>query len=595
MSQAIPVQIGAPSTGDGDLHRGNGVRWFWLVVAVATIVGAFVLPMAFPTPTFLRSASYMVGFNNFVSCVAVIGISMGATAWLVWKGMGARVSAYTEGQAMPLQWLGVAAAYVATLTGVMGAYAASADVNVGYWQMQIFRWSHDHARLYRDIEFAYGPILFYWPAYLEKLLSHAGVSPVAGYMLAEGSLQVLGIGILFYLVQQMPLSRRLKGVALAAITFGTITPQLGSNYSMFRFAIACAALLWIAKHKSLVVQAVLLAVAEAVMLGISPEVGIAFAGGAMAYALYRGVVAGRRWLWLMPVPAMAFGTFALLVDKHYFFTMSNFSKGLLAEIVEPLPNIDIFLFCAVVLCPLAIAGYMRRYGRDAGPMVGVYIVALAMVPSALGRCDELHVYFSWVGIFVVSLIGIDAYRNGWAKLALGLMLGLVLWTQAGMMYQYGILLKSVLVQRPGAGGFDLARLEEMTGGERVYLPIGAPGFVADALQANRQMEPSYFYYMMNAETVPGLERKAAEMRQAKFVLMPAFSQKYWLTSRPNNNLRYRIFRLGYAYPIRRPLFDSVAIVTAELNEEYEPIAVFGSEREPYTLYRRKGTGQSKIP
>jgi hypothetical protein len=327
MSQAIPVQIGAPSTGDGDLHRGNGVRWFWLVVAVATIVGAFVLPMAFPTPTFLRSASYMVGFNNFVSCVAVIGISMGATAWLVWKGMGARVSAYTEGQAMPLQWLGVAAAYVATLTGVMGAYAASADVNVGYWQMQIFRWSHDHARLYRDIEFAYGPILFYWPAYLEKLLSHAGVSPVAGYMLAEGSLQVLGIGILFYLVQQMPLSRRLKGVALAAITFGTITPQLGSNYSMFRFAIACAALLWIAKHKSLVVQAVLLAVAEAVMLGISPEVGIAFAGGAMAYALYRGVVAGRRWLWLMPVPAMAFGTFALLVDKHYSLRCRTSPRG----------------------------------------------------------------------------------------------------------------------------------------------------------------------------------------------------------------------------------------------------------------------------
>jgi hypothetical protein len=598
MSQPTPLHVGAPSTGLKKPAGGGGSRWFWLAVALATILGAFILPMAFPTTAFVRSASYVVGFNNFVAALVVVGISVGVTGWLVWRGQGARVSVYTTDQSMPLRWLGLAAAYATAFTAILGTYVVRADVDygdIGYIQQQIFRWSHGHARLYRDFEFAYGPILFYYPAYVEKLLHHVGIGPMAGYMVAEGTMQLLGLGILFYLVQQLPVSRRLKGIALAAITFGTLIPLLGFNYTMFRFAIAYAALLWIAKVKGVVAQAVWLAVAEAVMLGISPEVGIAFAGGAIAYALYRGTFAERRWLWLVPVPAAAFGSFALLADKNYFFTMSNFSKGLLTEIVEPLPYIDIFLLCAVVLCPLAIAGYIRRYGRDAGPMVGVYVASLAMVPSGLGRCDALHVFFSWIGLFLVSLVGIDAYRDRWAKVALAMMLVVVVASQGFLVHAAWGAWGRVIFRGPSTGGFDLATFEQVTAGGRVYVPIAAPAFVARALEADGHIEPSYFSYTMNAETVPGLQRKIAEMHRAEYVLMPMGSLK-WMTSGPANNWIFRVYRLGYAYKAKRPIFDAPGILAQAVRADYVPVGVFGTaEHEQYMLYRRNDVVANKTP
>ena len=254
MSLSTPLPYGVSSTGPAEHHPGIPTRWFWLTVSLATIVGTFVLPMAFPTSTFLRSASYMAGFNNTVASLAVVGISVLVTSWLVWKRLGARISSVSADQAMPVRWLGISFAYAAVFTSVLGFFMSRSDVNhsdLFYWQMQIQRWSHDHARLYRDFEFAYGPILFYWPAYLEKGLGHLGIDPIIGFMLAQGTLQLLGLVILFYLLQQLPFSRTLKGIALAAITFGTLTPLLGINYTMVRFGTALAALLWISKHKSL--------------------------------------------------------------------------------------------------------------------------------------------------------------------------------------------------------------------------------------------------------------------------------------------------------------------------------------------------------
>jgi hypothetical protein len=598
MSQPTPLQNGAPSTGVAKRPAAHGVRWFWFAVAVATIVGVFVLPMAFPLKAFVRSSSYVVGFNNLASAIAVVGISASVTAWMVWKRLGARVSVYTTDQSMPLRWLGFAVAYAIVFSSVLGTYLVRADLDygdIGYLQSQIWRWSHDHATLYRDFEFAYGPILFYWPAYVEKLLHHVGIGPIAAYMLAEGAMQILGLGILFYLLQQLPLSRRLKGIALAAITFGTLIPLLGFNYTMLRFAIAYAALLWIAKFRTVGAQAVWLALAEAFMLGISPEVGIAFAGGAIVYALYRGIITERRWLWLIPVPEIAFGAFALVVDKNYFFTMSNFSKGLLTQVVEPLPYIDAFLVCAVVFCPLAMAGYIRRYGREAGPMVGVYVASLAMVPSALGRCDELHVFFSWVGLFVLSLIGIDAYRNSWAKVALGLMVVVPVASQIFLFRACAASLGKMVLRGPSTGGFDLSKFEQVTAGGRVYIPIMAPQFVARALDANGQIEPSYFSYTMNAETVPGLQRKMEEMHRAEFVLMPTNSMK-WVVMAPMNNWKYRIFRLGYAYKTKRPAFDAAGILAQAVRADYVPVGVFGTaEHEQYMLYRRNDVVANKTP
>ena len=337
-------------------HRiGRRDRVFWIAVALVTIVGTFLLPMAFPPAAFLRSSSYVTGFNNRVAAVAVMAISLAVTAYLYWKRRGVGVRVEAAGDTMPLRWLVIASVVAVLFTAGLGAVVVRANAyfsDMSYWHVQTAHALHYQAKLYQDVEFAYGPILFYWPLWVERWLGHFGVNQDAAYLAALAVVQVAGLAVLFYVLQQLPASRRVRGIGFAALTFGTLTPLLGMNYSMLRFAAPYAAILWIAKRSGLAVQAASVAVAEVVMLGISPEIGISFAGGVIAYALYRGVVEARRWLLLVPVPLLAFGLFAVVVDKGYFYTMSKFSEGMLNEIIQPSPQVYAFLLFAVVLAPL---------------------------------------------------------------------------------------------------------------------------------------------------------------------------------------------------------------------------------------------------
>ena len=147
----------------------------------------------------------------------------------------------------------------------------------------------------------------------------------------------------------------------------------------------------------------------------------------------------------------------------------------------------------------------------------------------------------------------------------------------------------IFVRGPSTGGFDLDKFEQVTAGQQVYIPISAPQFVERTLEARGQVMPSYFSYTMNAESIPGIQRKLNEMHQAEFVLLPLGSLKY-LTTQPVNNWSVRIYRLGYKYPKDRPFFNTGELIADDVRANYDPVQVFGTEEhEQFTLYRRKHT------
>ena len=260
---------------------------------------------------------------------------------------------------MPVRWLVWGSVATIAFTALWGGRVGMADVyfcDASYFLTQIGRHLHDHATLYRDFDFAYGPLLFYWPELFIRVLGKAGLGPRGAYMVSLGAMQVLGIGVVFYLIQKLPLTRRLKAIALATMTFGTCSTLLGLNYTMLRFALPYAALLWVTNQGGVWRQALLAALGEALMLGVSPELGVAFAGGVGAYGLYRAVLQKNlTWLGVCITPLLSFAATATLLGKSYFEMMMRFAGGAFSGVIDPRPHLEILLAAAIILSPLAIA------------------------------------------------------------------------------------------------------------------------------------------------------------------------------------------------------------------------------------------------
>lgn len=82
-------------------------------------------------------------------------------------------------------WAGAAAVtmYAAVLGALMvrnGMYYADA----GYFLTQLRTGLVFHAKLYRDVEFAYGPLMYYWPAFFLRALGLLHVSAETAYVVA---------------------------------------------------------------------------------------------------------------------------------------------------------------------------------------------------------------------------------------------------------------------------------------------------------------------------------------------------------------------------------------------------------------------------
>jgi hypothetical protein len=557
---------------------------FWVGMAVLAAFSVFVLPLLILPPQVpSQSSSYTIGFSNRVATLSTVFLSAALAVFLWWKRMGARVTEPADQGAMPRRWLGWASLATILFTALWGGRVGQADVyycDTSYFLTQLGRHLHDHGTLYKDFEFAYGPLLFYWPLLFIRVLGMVGLGARGAYMVSLGAMQVLGVGVVFYLIERLPLTRRLKGIALATLTFGTCSTLLGLNYTMFRFALPYAVLLWVTNQAGVWRQALFFALGEALMLGVSPELGVAFAGGAGAYGLYRAVIQKNvTWLSVCTTPLLSFALTATVLGRSYFEMMMRFAGGAFSGVIDPRPHLEILLTAAILLSPFAIAGYVRRYGPDAGPMIGLYIAAMGMIPAGLGRCDELHTFFAGVGVLLLSLVAVSAYQNVWSTVWVALFAMAAVYSTTGQAQLYWPLERQVITGHIEPDGIDVARLEAITGDAKIAAPVQLPLRVREALIRDNRFAPSYYCTMINAQDVPGEERKIQEMQQVSWILVEKRDYRIWEMA--DNRRRFSFMRLGYDYkPIRT--FYSAGMIRQEIQDHWTPVEEFGE----YILYRK---------
>ena len=578
-------------TADGSHGKRAPRIFFWLLVAAITALGVFVLPFAFPPKLPTWSASYTYGYSNRVAGLAAAGMGT-VVLCLLWIFQicefplldRERQPGRNPAEALSRKWLAVACSVVIAFTEWFGGTFVHSNYyydDASYIMNQLGRAIRDHAVLYRDFNWPYGPILFHWPEYTARLLAHAGISLGASYMITDAIQQAIGIGFLFYLLNWLPLSRKLRAAAFALFSLGTITPILGLNYTLFRFLFAHTLFVAITECPTLPLQAGLFAVSEVLCLGISPELGAAFLVGAGCYSLYRAFTVKWTWAIVCIAPLLGFTIFSLIEGKSYFRVMASFANGAFNTVIAPDFPVALLLIATVALCPLALAPYLRTQNPRAPALLGLYFVSLVLLGPAMGRCDPLHVFFDGLGVLLLSLLAVQRMRTLTQGVWVALLCILIFLHLDSKIHDFRPLLQVMFKGPTDQDGVDMARLEALTDGKPVATPIKAPQRVTQELIRRGQYLPSRYAFMGEVWDRAAEEHKIAEMRQAPFALIPD-ANFVWEYGPPDPRRRIRIFRLGYNYHKRFQPWLIGALITNELDDNWTAVGSVGT----YTVYRR---------
>ena len=266
--------------------------------------------------------------------------------------------------------------------------------------------------LYTGLEFPYGPLLLYPGVWLGRVVGMNG-----GYFGWLMALNVAGVLMAGYVVNRLPLAGWVRWGWFGAFCLEQVNPLLGANYSLGKFMLPLAVLLWGVSRRGWGWRAGALAAGHLLVVLVSPELGVGLAAGIVGWSVlawWRGREAGA--LLACAAPVVGYGVFLALYGRGFLERLGHAAGGALNLIVEPLPHLLVFVAAVVWLAPMAVGiGFRRDNGAVLG---GVWLLGLGLLPGALGRCDPLHVLFNGFPFLLLSFVGLsgmDGVRFGFGR------------------------------------------------------------------------------------------------------------------------------------------------------------------------------------
>lgn len=562
-----------------------GIR---LGILLATCLGVFALPFLFPAPYFQGvSASNLAGFNNTVASMAAAG--MGTLVFflaLKWPQIsdldrpgldrdasvkGDEAARSEQGRlsrplvaAVVLLWGGAVLLFGVQIIRLGTRY----EYDWGYFLNRISV-HHDFGRkLYTQMEFAYGPLLLYDSIATRTILSPFHVSPTWAYLVTLVLETMIGLLLVAYVIEHLPMSMRWKTIIFLLLSAGMVVGNMGPNYTFVRFASPLAFLVVAAQRRQPWAAALWIFSGEALCLGLSPEIGFAFFVSSFAFASYRCFTQGRKWVLGVAAPVVSATGFLLFAGRPYLERVGMSAHGLYSFLVEPIPFILVFLFGLVWLVPGCLARFFRQRQPEAPMLAALYVVSLALLPAAFGRADPGHVYWNGLSIFLLSAVAISS-KSQRQQIIWGVCLTVVfLWMLSINRHLNWFELKPVLrsealicrdvlegrrpsTERDDNQGFNLQNLQAIVGHDPVATPEEVPLSVEDSLRGSGQYTPSFYNFSFNLFDAAAETRQIQEFNQSKWALIPA-GEAYQFVERPEA-LKYA---LGFQLPYRtkRPVY-----------------------------------------
>jgi len=457
--------------------------------------------------------------------------------------------------------------------------------DAGYFIQQISMHVDFSRKLYQQIEFPYGPFLFYGPILVQKLLPRTLTVAYYVTLILE---QLAGLLLIVYVLNRLPFSRRWRSFLFLLCVLGTVQPNMGLNYTYLRFVLAPAILIFAHQRRRPWPVAACFVAGEAICLAVSPEMAFAFAAGSIAYAAYSCFFEGRSWIPALVAPILGATGFFLLMDRNYLLMLKLFARGVYNLIVEPLPHILLFLVAIVWLAPVALAHFMRARRSEAPMLLSLYIFSLALLPVAFGRADPGHILFNGLIAFFLSVVALSASSVRRQKIWAGCLAFLFLWMTfinadvydyewhrtlfvavfgaepvdnrsavKTLLQTHSLSRTKRLIQfKTPEQPFEIGKLNALVGSAPVATPIEISLSVERALRASGQYTPSFFCYSLKGVLDDSAERRAIDdLNQSQWALLPAnfnptFTDAVHGNGRLKLQLPYRLVRPPYVIGLR---------------------------------------------
>jgi hypothetical protein len=603
----------------------NTQRWYFpLCILLATCFGVFILPFLLPPPYLAGiSAANVAGFNNKVASLAAAALgTFVCFAALSWPQTKPERTAGDFGKlprpivVSTVVLCGCMVALLSYLIAISGQHYGDGRYFIRQISMHI-----DYGRkLYDQIELPYGPLLFYGPVVVHTLLSPLHVSTAAAYYTTLVLEQVIGLLLVVYVLDRLPILRKWKIAFLLLCLLHTYPFGFGVNYTFLRFVLPIAFLVLAARQTKPWPLGACLFAGQAASLSLSAEMGLAFGASSVAYATYYFFTAGRAWLVAVIAPFAATAAFLLLAGAGYLRMLKLFARGIANFVVEPIPYILVFLFALIWLAPLMLARFFREARLEAPMLAALYIFSVALLPVAFGRADPGHVFFNGIGIYLLSLVTISEMRPPqqlawvacvvlaltwtafvddhiyWPVLRARIHYDTRHWQDDGLMraaHAFAQKLSPAAERRFFSAGtgdfadygpFDLRRLQAIVGNDPVALPLTVPLPVETALKRSGQFVPTFYDCEWSILDASAEDRQIEELNRSRWVLLPQGPIPMF-TETSASVAPYLGHRLPYhsPYRIKREPYPIGRRFQENLQANWQPYA----QVDKFEVYRRR--------
>jgi hypothetical protein len=596
---------------------------FFLAAMGAACFGVFRLPFLFPPPVLpIVSAANAAGFNNKVAALSLACVSV-AVFFISLRMSHTRLSkSSVEHRQLSRRLAILVSACPVLLSAILCACVVKADVryaDFSYFIEQIQKSDLYGRQLYSQIEFPYGPLLFYVPIWIRAILAPISVSGRTAYIITLLLEQFTGGLLLAWIINNIPIERYLKLVFFLSCTIGWFHWGLGLNYTMFRFTGPLAILIFTTQRSKIWQFIAASIVGEVFCLAVSPEMGLAFMAATFGLTLYLGWVESHRWWTALLAPFAGILFFIAIAGKEYLRMLSLFAKGVYNFIVEPAPFVLIFILAVVVVVPPMLGRAFLFQSTAIRTLGSLYIFSLALLPVALGRADSAHIFYNGLGFYILSMVAVArfsavgrrmwlvcvvfvalfplyiGYRNNTQLNGVFLHDALSWQTEPMVQSELDLLgrlypvraerLRNEYEQREADSkkvALDVTAIERMTGSAPIATPIEVPNDVERILKQSGHYTPLFYDFQIAILDKSAEEREVKELTQYEWILSPRE-----LSILQSETPRSSVGALGFTFPysMSRSPYVSGHLLLSELHTNWEGCGAIGK----YILYHKRGS------
>lgn len=504
-------------------RTGHGTWWLFAGLTAAWLILIFWLPRYIPlAPTI--SDSYLFGYNNRAGVLLLLMglLSVGVFSRRLGLTFPSGGSTASVSRGAVHVWLFV---FLLACFGLWLLVRGLGGYEESRYMIDRVEALASGQTPYRDFEFAYGPLLLYGP----RCLMLAGLNAPNAYYLFWTAYTLASVWMLAATIDRMdiPGAKRTKVFHLLCVWLLPSLLCTGTNYSLARFLTpVLAALLTarIAGRSDNNATGYLLRVigtaggATAVCLLTSPEMGIAFAAGMIAWLILQ-LARKRRLLTFRgaaEIVAVGVAEAVLLLGAARwgeFVAVREFGSGAFNFPILPAGHILLFFsMCGLIVVYLAWC--LRNACADPGLLL-VAAVSAPLLMSALGRCDPGHTMLGGIGIVLMATLVASALPRLWQSyFVVFLLFAIVLPAEAGMLFS-----RKALERVLGRRQVSALRLSSSLDPARIFPDfhgiVNAPfGYLPYGLGSWRStsIDTGYYFIMTNAFTPADTERRIDELR-----------------------------------------------------------------------------------